>query len=37
MARLGWDARDFVGLRVRIPYPPVPSMMVLRYELPLLV
>lgn len=33
-ARAGWDARDFVGHRVVVPYPPMPSSVMVRYRLP---
>jgi hypothetical protein len=32
--RLGWPVRDFHGYRFRLRYPPVPSMVVMRFELP---
>ncbi|MFO0874369.1 MAG: hypothetical protein U0575_10395 [Phycisphaerales bacterium] len=33
-ARAGWNAEDFVVRRLVVPYPPMPSTVVLRYELP---
>jgi hypothetical protein len=32
--RLGWDAAKFHGFRFKMRYPPIPSLAVLRYELP---
>ncbi|MDF1800141.1 MAG: hypothetical protein P1V81_13260 [Planctomycetota bacterium] len=32
--RVGWSAEDFHVYRLRLPYPPIPSLLVLRYELP---
>ena len=32
--RLGWVADEFYGFRVKMRYPPIPSLAVLRYELP---
>lgn len=29
----GWDASDFHAYRLRLPYPPIPTTMVMRYEL----
>jgi len=34
MTRAGWDARDFVCLRLVMPYPPMPATVALRYPLP---
>ena len=33
-ARLGWDPRDFGLYRVRLAYPPMPSTVVIRHDLP---
>jgi hypothetical protein len=32
--RLGWPLRDFRGFRLRLRYPPVPSMVLFRFDLP---
>jgi hypothetical protein len=32
--RLAWRPRDFHGFRLRMRYPPIPTLAVLRYELP---
>jgi hypothetical protein len=32
--RSGWDMHDFAGFRVKLPYPPIPALAVLRYPLP---
>jgi hypothetical protein len=32
--RLGWPMRDFRGYRFRLRYPPVPSLVLFRFELP---
>jgi hypothetical protein len=32
-SRLGWKAADFVGFRLRLKYPPIPAMSVLRHDL----
>jgi hypothetical protein len=32
--RLGWDADEFYGFRFKMRYPPIPTMAVLRYDLP---
>jgi len=32
--RVGWSRRDFVGVRLSIAHPPIPSQAVLRYRLP---
>ena len=32
--RLGWDADAFHGFRFKMRYPPIPSLAVLRYDLP---
>jgi hypothetical protein len=32
--RAGWKAEDFVLFRAVVPYPPMPSSVVLRYPLP---
>ncbi len=34
MDRAGWNMSEFRGYRVRIPYPPIPSAAVLRFDLP---
>ncbi len=33
LERVGWDIRDFSGHRTIIHYPPIPSMVVFRYDL----
>jgi hypothetical protein len=32
--RAGWNANDFFGFRFRMRYPPIPTLAILRYELP---
>ena len=32
--RAGWDTREFTGFRVVVPYPPMPSTVMVRYALP---
>jgi hypothetical protein len=32
-ARSGWDRRDFAGFRAVVPYPPMPSTVMIRYAL----
>jgi hypothetical protein len=32
--RLGWSAEDFTGYRFVMRYPPIPTLLVLRYDLP---
>lgn len=32
-ARAGWDSREFVGFRLRMRFPPMPTLAVFRYEL----
>ncbi|MCP4246032.1 MAG: hypothetical protein GY778_03190 [bacterium] len=32
--RLKWDATDFRGFRVKMRYPPIPTLAILRYDLP---
>jgi hypothetical protein len=32
--RAGWDMHDFSGFRVKLRYPPVPAVAILRYPLP---
>ncbi|MBX3363253.1 MAG: hypothetical protein KF866_00685 [Phycisphaeraceae bacterium] len=34
LARLGWNADDFEHFRVRMPYPPLPSSVMIRHDLP---
>ena len=34
MARMGWTPEEFTGFRVRMNYPPLPAVLVMRYELP---
>ena len=34
MARMGWSAEEFSGYRLRMAYPPLPTLLVMRYELP---
>lgn len=34
LSRLGFPAREFRGFRVKLRYPPIPSMLVLRFPLP---
>lgn len=34
MERMGWRLEDFHGFRLRLRYPPIPSLAVTRYELP---
>ena len=31
---IGWDPREFHGFRLRMRFPPIPTLGVLRYELP---
>jgi hypothetical protein len=33
-ARMGWAASDFSAVRLEVPYPPMPSACILRYDLP---
>jgi hypothetical protein len=32
--RMQWDARDFIGVRFMVKYPPIPTTAMLRFELP---
>lgn len=32
-ARMGWDPADFVAYRLHVPFPPIPTMCVLRFAL----
>ena len=32
--RLGWNLEDFRGYRVVMNYPPIPTVLILRYPLP---
>ncbi|MEM8677993.1 MAG: hypothetical protein AAGF97_01450 [Planctomycetota bacterium] len=32
--RLGWDSQRFHGFRLRLKYPPMPALAVMRYDLP---
>jgi hypothetical protein len=32
--RAGWKLRDFIAFRACVPYPPMPSSVVMRYRLP---
>lgn len=32
--KMGFSAKEFRGFRVRLKYPPIPTMLVMRYELP---
>jgi hypothetical protein len=33
-ARTGWAPEEFVGFRVKMAYPPLPTVLMMRYELP---
>lgn len=33
-ARAGWNAKDFVGFRIRLAYAPIPALLSMTYELP---
>lgn len=34
LSRVGWDAKDFRAVRLRVRYPSIPAIAVIRYELP---
>ena len=35
MQRMGWAPEEFTGYRLRMSYPPLPTALIMRYELPL--